>query len=148
MSQPALGQVAPELVNAVRAADNNRRRRATLAACELAVDLNDLRHQTVVVDALRALAEGASGNTSEHAAVNQLVERLDETAWSIQERVEANQVAQEEYLTAFKQARAVAAVAFAFASNSETAALEAMYEAYHATQDVSRLWDQVREYLM
>ena len=57
-----------------------------------------------------------------------------EAAWDLQDRVEAGQARPADYQVAFAQARAAAAIAFAI-ERTDAAALDALYEAYHAIDD-------------
>jgi hypothetical protein len=143
MTQPGLSLEAPDLVDAVRSADDERRRRAALAGCRFAVERNGLAQEPAIADALRALTAGAVGDVPERQAVRELTEQLDNAAWAIQERVEAGEASDADYIATFKRARAAAAVEFAFEADAETAAMESLYEAHHATQDLDRLRAEV-----
>jgi hypothetical protein len=66
-----------------------------------------------------------------------LVDELDEAAWEIQERVHSGRLPKDEYLQAFRKARAASAVAFALEPDPRTAALEAVCEAQSAAGDLS-----------
>jgi hypothetical protein len=64
-----LGLVAAHLIDMLRAAGDDHRRRAALAACRFAVEQNDLALDSTIVEALQALVDGAVGYAPERQRV-------------------------------------------------------------------------------
>jgi hypothetical protein len=87
--------------------------------------------------ALTALRNARFGQTAEQAAVQQLADELDNIAWELQEQSEIGAVPDEAYRAAFGRARAASSVGFALGSNALSAALDAVYEAHAATDDLA-----------
>lgn len=85
--------------------------------------------------ALRALREQRYGSSRERLDLRTLVDDLDEAAWVLQERVEANRAPESDYIGAFERARAAMALWFALDEDPLAAAVEAAYEAEAATDD-------------
>jgi hypothetical protein len=144
MTQPGLNLVAPDLIEALKAADDSQRHRAAVAAARFALARNNLLEDPTVTKALRALTDGSVGDKAVREAVSRLAEQFDENAWTIQEQVESGQREQQEYLVAFARARAAAALSFALDPDAHRAACEALYEAYHATHDLDALREEAR----
>jgi len=133
-----LETVDARLVALVEGASDDRRRRAALAAAEFAKVRTGLRDDSV--DALlSAVGRGEVGDTEEHRAVVAVVESLDARQWELQDRVDAGDAAVEEHLRAFSVARAASAAAFAADGDARVAALEALYEAHAAVDDLDAL---------
>lgn len=126
----------PELARAVEGASAAQRRDAALAASALAVEQTGLRN--VAVDAaLQELRSNRTVDDSRRSELHALVEELDEAYWSMQELVESGAAAGSDAVAAFRQARAAASVAFATETDARTAALEGLYEAVAAIDDVA-----------
>jgi hypothetical protein len=137
-----LESVDPGPVALVEGADDDRRRRVALAAAEFArtrAGLNDDR----VDELLRAVGRGKFGDTVERRAVEAMVEALDERQWDVQDRVDAGEASVADHLRAFAAARAAAATVFAADADARTAALEALYEANAAANDLNELRQSV-----
>jgi len=115
MTQFGLTLIAPDLVDLFKRIDEEGRRHAGTVAAHLAVERAGLRNARID-HAESALASGLIGDLSERAAIQGLTEELDDVAWNIQERAESGAGTWEEYLQAFAQARAAAAVGFALAA--------------------------------
>jgi hypothetical protein len=71
--------------------------------------------------------------------VKEVVERLDEKAFDMQDQVEAGKAEYDDYVRAFRRARAVASLEYALDPDAVTAAAESCYEAVAATDDVEAL---------
>jgi hypothetical protein len=130
--------VDSELAAVVERADGVACRRAVYAGARLAVERTSLADKRAH-DALLAIAAGELGDCVERREIGRLVEELDMEAWDLQEEAERGQDRREQYLVAFRKARAAASLQFAFEANARVAASEALYEAFHAIQDQSAL---------
>lgn len=133
-----LSTIASDLAEDLERRPSTQLRKVATAAALLAVD------RTKLVDprldaALAAMREGAAGNGAERSAASSVTEELDETAWDIQEKVDAGTQSQQAYLEAFRRARAAASVYFALDSNPLDAAREAVYEAEAAVGDLEAI---------
>jgi hypothetical protein len=130
-----LDSVSPELADQLRSTGRDELRRIATAMGDLAakeVSLSDPR-----LDRALAALRGGPGGGKEKVELQALVDELDEAAWQIQARVHSGQAPEDEYLKAFRKARAASAVAFALDPDPRTAATEAIYEAQAALGDVS-----------
>ena len=88
----------------------------------------DTDQRTAVLRLVR-VALDENGLSSAEASKTELVERLDEQAWDLKDQVERGEAAQDEYLSAFRRARA----ASAWQALMHPMALDdAAYEAVHA----------------
>ncbi len=129
-----LDSVSPELAERLRGTSEDALRRVAAAVGDLAVkrvSLADPRLER----ALSAVAGRRAGG-DEKVELEGLVEELDEAAWEIQARVHAGQAPEDEYLRAFRKARAASSVAFALDPDPHAAAMESVYEAQAAVGDV------------
>lgn len=133
-----LETVDPGLVALVEGAADDRRRGAALAAAEFARARSGLSNGRVET-LLRLVGSGMVGDTAERRAVEAVVESLDERQWDLQDRVDAGDAAVADYLQAFAQARAASSAAFAADPDARVAALEALYEAHAAVDDLDGL---------
>ena len=86
---------------------------------------------------LRAVAEGVAAAALRIDTPIRIDGVLDEAAWDLQERMDAGQAAHDEYLAAFRRARAVTSLWFALDSDPMVAAMEASYEARAAADDAA-----------
>ncbi len=130
-----LDSVSPELAERLRGSSADALRRVAAAVGDLAVkrvSLADPRLER----ALSILA-GRRAEGGERVELEALVEELDEAAWETQARVHAGRAPEDEYLRAFRKARAASSVAFALDPDPKAAAMEAVYEAQAAVGDVS-----------
>jgi hypothetical protein len=126
-----LKTVDPDLVRRLEGQDEPHLRQVAERIAEAAtkgVDITDER----VEHALAALRSGRFGDTQERESVKRLADDLDELAWRAQDRVEAGEAAQGEYLAAFRRARGVMSLWFALNDDPWVAATEAAYEACSA----------------
>lgn len=138
MTQPGLNLIAPDLVELLHGADEAGRRRAAAVACQLALErtgLSDAR----VSQARSALAAGRIGDVPERRGIQELTQQLDEAAWDARDRVRSGAATDDEYRRAFARARAAAALASAFEVDALQAALETLYEAHFAMEDLEAL---------
>jgi hypothetical protein len=131
-----LATIAPELVQVLE-----RKRPADLRAVAAAVS-EWIVAQVALVDpkvdaALAALKQARVGETPERDHLKVLVEELDERAWDTQDQVEEGLATEQQYLDAFALARAASAVWFALETHALESALESVYEAQAATNDLA-----------
>jgi hypothetical protein len=141
-----LDSEAPDLAERLRSAGNAGLRAVAdkiAAAAVAAMKVSDPR-----IDAgLHAAAARDWGNTAVRADLEKLTEELDEIAWDIQEQAEEGTATEAEYETAFRRARAVAALCFSLESDAATAASESVYEAWHALDNPDVVRDLIDEAL-
>ena len=129
-----LNTIAPDIVEELEREEEPQLRLAAERVAGAALQEADVRDETVD-RALTALRAGRYGESEERSAVKAFADRLDELAWDIQEQVDTGEAEQEDYLTAFRKARAATALWFALDEDPRTAAIEAAYEAQAATDD-------------
>jgi hypothetical protein len=125
-----LSTVAPDLADWLRRQPPERLRKAAVDAALLAVAQTQLTDPRLDA-ALTALRGGALGATAERLDVQQLTHELDVVAWTIQETATAG--------AASRRARAAAAVGCALESDALSAALEGVYEAQAAVEDLDAM---------
>jgi hypothetical protein len=130
-----LSTVAVDLVELLQAQPPARLRRTAADVARLVVQrtqLVDLR----IDSALAALHDGSFGDSDAYSAVQQLTKELDIIAWELQKVAEENGSSPEPYRAAFARARAAASVKSALFYDPLSAALEAVYEAQAAINDL------------
>lgn len=136
----------PALEARLRTASPVQLRRVVMQVCRFALERTGLSNP-VLSEAVRSDItddERAELNRS----VAELAASLDEAAFVAQEKIENNPAAYRSYLSAFAQARAASAVAFALDKDHPVqAALEAVYEANAATHDLPGLRTLIAEAL-
>jgi hypothetical protein len=113
-------------------------RRMTAELVEAAVTRTGLGDQSLEA-AVAAMRDGRYGDSANRERLKALETELDERAWDLQDQADRGEVDQEEYLAAFRRARAASAAWFALDDDALQAALEAAYEVRAATDD-----DEVR----
>jgi len=138
-----LETLAPGLVATLRNSSSAIQRAASLAACECAVRQLQIDHPLVLaaIDELRATG---MLSTAERAKVDKLAAQLDDTYLAMQEAEEQSLLANGQHTRVFRQARAVASVAFAGDQDSLYGALEGIYEAIVAARDKDEIISIVR----
>jgi hypothetical protein len=130
MTQPGLTQISPELVDQLRQSTDDTRHQLVERACLLAVQRTNVADPRLT-EALDAIHSRTFGIQDLRTQVDALTQELDETAWDIQDRVDAGDASQDEYHRAFVKARAAAAIGFALDGSLE-ASFDSLYEAYYA----------------
>lgn len=138
MTRARLDYVSSDLTRLLQNADAAQLRRVATAVASLAVDrtgLCDPRSQA----AQATIEQGTLGEPRQRTEVQQLAEELDLAAWDMQDRVDSGNASRSSYLHAFAVARAASALYFALNADPLTAAMEAMYEANAATNDLGSL---------
>jgi hypothetical protein len=126
-----LDTVDPKLAADLTKLSSAAQRRVSIEVARLAVEHTELT-DAVVKHALTLLERSAGPNADVEPALESVVDNLDQLAFDLNDRAEANQANDVDYEHAFGQARAAAAVAAAFDPDSLHAALEAVYEALAA----------------
>lgn len=134
-----LSVVAPDLATALSEASLDGCRRVAIAAASFALSESGLDDPDLLAQVAR-LKAGEPPVAEAVQRLDDLVERLDEAAWDLQDQMDAGKVDLTAYLQAFGRARAAAAVAFAFGADARLAALEAVYEASVIVDDPAPLW--------
>jgi hypothetical protein len=129
-----LSTIAPDLTTRLQRVSVADLRRVTAEVVDAALRATELHDQSLDA-AVRALRAGRYGDGLERERVKDLEVQLDETAWDLQDRADAGDASQDDYLAAFRRARAAAALWFALDDDALQAALEAVYEARAATDD-------------
>lgn len=104
-------------------------RNVALAAAEH-TGLDDERLASVL-----ALLRADAAEVPDLTAVNAAVEDLDNAAFDAQERLDDGIGTEDDYARAFTRARAATALVAAFADDPTEAAEDAIYEAYHGTDE-------------
>ncbi len=127
-----------ELEAHLKRASASQQRAAALAAARFALAHNALT-DSVLSDAMNALAAGRSADKALTERLQALVDSLDEVHWDLQEKEEAGQATEAEHLAAFQKARAANTVLAALAADPFAAASDSAYEAFHATKDLPGL---------
>lgn len=141
-----LETIAPDLVEELARADAAAQRRVATAVANAAIERTQLT-AAELNDAFTAIQAEHFGDSPTREGVQRLTDRLDEEQWEIQERVEEGHANTAEHLRAFCAARTASAVYFALDADPKTAALEALYEAHAATDDLEALRRLVRRHL-
>ena len=127
-----------ELAACLERASSSQLRAAALAACKLALERTGLT-DPIVEEGLKALTEGNYGDVLLRSKLGSLVDRLDREHWRLKELIEQGRADEPPYPSAFHQARAANAVYAALDSDAFEAAVDSIYEAYHATGDLVTL---------
>jgi hypothetical protein len=117
----------------IRQSDDHLRLLA-LTACQLAVQKVGLKYPAIE-NALRTMTERKPLDSSEVAELGKLVMALDSTQKELKDRVTLGKTSALGGRVATSQARATNAVYLAANKDPLYAALEAIYEAYIATED-------------
>jgi hypothetical protein len=130
-----LSAVAIDMAEQLSLQPPRRLRRAAAAAASLAVERTQLADRRLDT-ALAAVRGDIPAAMAELSQVLALTEELDEAAWDAQEQVEAGVLPERAYLAAFARARAAASVGFALEPSALRAALESVYEAQAAVDDL------------
>ncbi|MGW4929146.1 hypothetical protein ACWEOH_08340 [Agromyces sp. NPDC004153] len=133
-----LETIAPDLVALIDRRDDIGRREAALIACRVAISRTGLSNLSVEA-LLGAIERGDVGETSSRRAVNVVVDALDGIQWELHDRLDEGTATTAEHLAAFARARAASAVYFAADSDARVAAMEALYEANAAIDDLDSL---------
>ena len=139
-----LSTVAPEFVEQLHRESQLRLREIAERQARAALRATGLTDDRVE-HALSALERREYGDSETRAALKEFVDELDERAWDIRDRVDARTAKLDEYVRAFREARAANSLWFALDPDPTTAAMEAAYEARaaedHEGEPVNRAAD-------
>jgi hypothetical protein len=141
-----LETLSADLAAKLRQSNAAKLRQAALAAADFGVTHAKVS-DPIVSEALAALRTENRLPPDKVAELEGLVERHDNEYFDLQEAAEEGRATKDDYMRAFGQARAVAAVQFAFKENHFEAASEAIYEAAAVTDDPKVLFSAVEEVL-
>lgn len=128
MPQNILEGLSNDLADEVDRATDDGRKAVALAACRTAVDRTGL-NVSLIESALHHLEKGLHKDQKLVAALERLVEDLDDKYFDAQKRYEAGDGQEKAYRTLFAKARAANAVLFAFSDDPFVAATHSIYEA-------------------
>jgi hypothetical protein len=131
-----LSTTAPDVALCLEGAESHRLRQVAEVVASLAVAQSG-QSDARLDDAIAMVKRGMFGDSAERTRVQLLTEELDEAQWNLQERVESSTASQEEYLEAFRRARAASTVWFALADDPFEAVLESAYEPNAAIADLN-----------
>lgn len=140
-----LEAAAPEIFQGLAYLSPEELRAVGAASARLAVATSGLDDATVEVG-LEALSQGRFGDDATLERLTALVERLDETQWDLQDRVEVGAATEEEHVRAFSQARAANSLLCALEKDPREATTEAVYESLIATDDRGAIAEIVRRH--
>jgi len=131
-----LETVAENLAAKLEAASSEQQRKASVVACELALQATSL-NMPIVSESLEQLRKNGKLSQERIAELNDLVAQLDGRYFDIQDKAESNAALETEALRFFSQARVVSALSFAGGENALVAAKESIYEASMSFDDNS-----------
>lgn len=137
-----LDTVAPDLVLLIDEASSSSLRRSAADAARQGIIVSRLDGEPVNL-ALSTLLSGNFGESVERAAIQALIQALDERAWDIQDAIEQSRASESEYAVFFGKARAASALWYALDEDPRRAALEAIYEMYAIHGDIDVVRDLV-----
>lgn len=135
-----LESAARDLFEQLLLASTAQQHAASIAACEIALK-ESLIDDSIVRESLEQLRLHETLSSVRLTELENLVEHLDGKYFELQDKAEVNPDLQADALFYFRQARAVAAVAFAGGNDFPSAAMEAIYEASMAVDDGFRVFD-------
>lgn len=127
--------ISSELALRVRDISDIRKRSIIVAVAQAAVDAAGLNDLAEVKQAFQGLIAERFGESPERAAMQRLVDSLDERAFDTQDRCEQGLSPEADYARAFCRARAATAVLEAFGPSVETALSNVLYEGYYAMNE-------------
>jgi len=143
-----LDLLSPNLANELSRVNEQKLRKVAYSVCDFA-----LRHVSINNPLVNQSFEAFKGSASIDILslrrnLSGLIEQLDEIQWDIQEQVDLGLDTRENYVKAFRNARAINALFYAFDPNPYIAAAESIYEAYAATYDFKSLEEAINEILI
>ena len=127
-----LALYSPRLADACVRSGEEQLRAMAEVGCRLVLAKADF-HSPAVAEALKALLAGRFGPGPECMALAELTERLDDTAYALEDHVEEGSAREDAYLVAFQRARAASSLLWALHADARTAADNALYEAIGAS---------------
>ncbi|MBK8208245.1 MAG: hypothetical protein IPK87_15820 [Planctomycetes bacterium] len=140
-----LDTVARWLADLLRSAPASNLRRAIVVALEFAIDKSSFT-DPLIEDGIECVRTGRN----DEAIRSQLLalgEQLDAEYFARAGDAKSGLIDEQDYLSAFARARAVAAIAAGLGPHLLEAAFESIYEAAAATEDPNQLFCAVRDAL-
>lgn len=141
-----LTYAAPELVPVLEGLDEEGSARLAAALVEWALAGSAMQDDPRIAGVVQGVREGRVASAAVRVVVADLVQELDEAAWDIQDELKPGEP-EDEYVRAFRRARAVNALSYALDVSAADALLECAYEAHAATGDTEGLRRVVRDSL-
>ena len=146
MTNNRLSTIAADLAERLEHQPPAKLREVAAIAALLAIERTNLTDPRL--DACRiALRDRIPGDQAARSAVQEMTVELDEVAWNAQDAAAQGSHDTDTYLRAFKRARAAAAVGFALEPDVLHAALESVYEAQAAVNDIDAVRSAVQHAL-
>jgi len=143
-----LETIAKDLAAKLEMSSSEQQRKASIAACELALLATGL-DIPVISKSFEQLRQNERISQEQTEELNSLVEQFDERYFDIQDKIdenvdlcktEENVDLQAERTRFFRQARAVSALSFAGGEDALVAAMESIYEASMSFDDNSNFF--------
>jgi hypothetical protein len=138
MARNSVALIDKDLAAAIEHLTNRQLRAVATAASRFALDRTRLTN-AAIKEALNALELGKLGDSATRAKLESLVKTLDEKQWRLQEIEKQNRTSSKNYIETFQQARAASSLYFALHIDPFVAATNAIYESFHATNDLAGL---------
>jgi len=154
-----LETIAKDLAEKLEMSNSEQQRKASIAACELALLATSL-DIPVISKSFEQLRQNERISQEQTEELNGLVEQFDERYFDIQDEIdeidenvdlcktEENVDLQTERTRFFRQARAVSALSFAGGEDALVAAMESIYEASMVFDDNSNFFAAVKGVLL
>jgi hypothetical protein len=134
-----LETIAKDLAEKLEMSDSGIQRKASIAACELALQAASLE-APIISESLEQLRQNKQLTQKRIAELSDLSAQLDERYFNTQN----NAALQTKALRFFSQARAVSALSFAGGEDALVAAMESIYEASMVFDDNSNFFAVVK----
>ena len=141
-----LAQTDRDLAARLAGASPLRQRAAAGVAAIYALDATDVSDDTV--QAVRAQLEQGVHDPAQREVLDRIVAELDGIAMSVRDDMEDGNTDYVAYLKEFSRARAVSALSYAMDEDPERAALESVYEACSAMDDVAPIRSKIEAALL
>ena len=136
-----LETISPQVASLLRQADPEKRKLASIGACEVAVRNNRIS-EPPILSVLQTLRSGGVVAADDKNQLASLCQNLDDAYFSLQEEVDQDSAREQEALVLFSRARICSAVSFA--ANSEVdGPAESIYEAALSVDSRQTVLDHV-----
>ena len=133
-----LSLISPELSSELLSLSDEGLRKVALEVSSYAIEQTELK-DPIVGESLKALSRGNVGDLELLERLEEFVYKLDLIQWELQIMWEEDKVDEEEYIAAFRRARAANALYFALYSDNQVAAVESAYESIAAIDDLKKI---------
>ncbi len=136
-----------DIAQKLRNASVKKKHDVIIAACEFAIKISKIEIKVFkgIIDRIRA---GRQISELEKLELKKLGDQLDNNYFELQEAFEEGHATENEYICAFKKARTVYALLFAFEADSTIAALESVYEVASIADDKERYFSLIKKKLL